>query len=1267
MTQYRTQWPGASIADISGAPVGWTLHDAAYASVERGSPFGRPPASVVFRTPVKSQFLRVHPGDAADFRCVAWDALEADPDAVDVEFIALLMPAVDDPIWHVYTRGQGATPSSFYRLAVDKAAGEVRLEKYASATLTVIDTVAVTIASGVAHWARFRVDGTSIQAVVWPVSEAEPATWQAEAIDSTVTAAGWSALGGQTSGSGAFAEFNIVAAATGGEAAVRPITDAEWMAWADRQDVLRTVCVKLNAVAFAPCTEGLTKHIPIYISDSSYTSKPWDDPANVGFIHCLEKAPAVTREISQAMAGRARTSVGSLVVTNPGGLRNAWLDWLWAKDGVEVLLGDPEWPLADFRPLVVGSLRQQPTGADGRITFELADRSGVLDVPFTTTTIGGTGSQANAFMPDVIGSPVYADVDTYDASTYTYQVASQLDGAIASHEVYDNGNLLQTTGTMASADAGTDVITASAAHGMVVGYTLMWDVGGAGTPPSPLAEGVEYYIQSVPALNQFKLSATPGGAAINLTDAGTGNPPFTAWGWELQASSGRIKLAANPADPRIMVRALSGNFVGHAGFAAKALLVDRGALTGSDFALGFDNVGNGIESGLRVAAESTTMGAVIERVFAGINGWFGWTPDGLLDGGRLGLPDPDDVVMSFTQHDIVAASLAWKVAPIRREAMELQFNRRNYTRGVPQYATNADVFGQEYTVAARLSAAPVATPLESFVVEPRRENVFPTTITDTTDAEAERDRLADLYGRELGAYKFVIRNLRAALIPQGRTVQIEYSPLGWQVWDADTPASPDNAGEMDARLGVVLSVKPDPVARTVELLVVRRMVKRWITFRPDLPPFAFSADLVATVVPEVCYGAPSFTRASTRSFTDYLGAGGTAGSGEVAFQGARRTTPAAGTVDNYARHTEEYAGSSWSGSAQVVSNAAADSNGILAADTVTDSSAVAFELRQQTVSIPDDSSTWYVVQRVKKTTGGTSKTMFVNVDLLGGGTPVAVSARFNSDLGTELGAPASIIEDDGGHWIYKVPIANNGTGNTTLQIVVYPSAAPYNSTAVDTAETGTVTLSRLQVVPGAAVPYRAVGNVYPYYGAMVDQVQYHADTPDGDAISWTVLKGVVVNTATASDVLTYPTPGNVPAPSFAVALDWSPQATGMGTVWLWASYVDASNYTALLHDGTNLIARKRIAGVNHDATIALTVSTSDTFRCAARFSETQGVDVFLDGDKGSNASNTAAPQIGAMFGLGNDGNGTVVGSHCFRRLAICPGDLNDEQMTDFSK
>lgn len=93
-----------------------------------------------------------------------------------------------------------------------------------------------------------------------------------------------------------------------------------------------------------------------------------------------------------------------------------------------------------------------------------------------------------------------------------------------------------------TADASTDVITATA-HPFTDGMAVVLRNSG-GAQPSPLAVGdalyalaTVYYVRDKTA-NTFKLSATRGGAAIDLTSNGTGSNFVCATQWDLFISGG---------------------------------------------------------------------------------------------------------------------------------------------------------------------------------------------------------------------------------------------------------------------------------------------------------------------------------------------------------------------------------------------------------------------------------------------------------------------------------------------------------------------------------------------------------------------------------------------------------------------------------------------------------------------------------------------------------------------------------------------------------
>lgn len=126
--------------------------------------------------------------------------------------------------------------------------------------------------------------------------------------------------------------------------------------------------------------------------------------------------------------------------------------------------------------------------------------------------------------------------------TNTWDTASG--GATANTSAVDFATVASDTGT-ATVDAGTDVFT-STAHGLNDDEAIVWTT--TDTLPAGLSANTPYFVRDS-TTNTFKVSATKGGSAVDITDTGTGTH---SW----QASWGKVR--------RITLHdaSTSGNFLG---------------------------------------------------------------------------------------------------------------------------------------------------------------------------------------------------------------------------------------------------------------------------------------------------------------------------------------------------------------------------------------------------------------------------------------------------------------------------------------------------------------------------------------------------------------------------------------------------------------------------------------------------------------------------------------------------------------------------------
>jgi hypothetical protein len=110
------------------------------------------------------------------------------------------------------------------------------------------------------------------------------------------------------------------------------------------------------------------------------------------------------------------------------------------------------------------------------------------------------------------------------------------------------------TNTQTFTAATTDIITATA-HGLIDGTRIT--VSSSTTLPGGLASSTNYYLRDT-TTNTFKVSTTPGGTAVDITDTGTGTHTLT-WYPEVVGAASKVpleRLIANRTQVQIRINPL---------------------------------------------------------------------------------------------------------------------------------------------------------------------------------------------------------------------------------------------------------------------------------------------------------------------------------------------------------------------------------------------------------------------------------------------------------------------------------------------------------------------------------------------------------------------------------------------------------------------------------------------------------------------------------------------------------------------------------------
>ena len=239
-------------------------------------------------------------------------------------------------------------------------------------------------------------------------------------------------------------------------------------------------------------------------------------------------------------------------------------------------------------------------------------------------------------------------------------------------------------------------------------------------------------------------------------------------------------------------------------------------------------------------------------------------------------------------------------------------------------------------------------------------------------------------------------------------------------------------------------------------------------------------------------------RATEATYFDSAGVLQTAASGEARFDHNPATGESLGLLveplrTNICLQSEDVTTTWTSENITLVANTDVAPDGNSTADTLTDASAGAFGLINQTITIADDNAVYTFSVFIKKTS---SAIFGVNYRLLGGTTEVNAFGRFQPSTNTfNSSAPADAVSEDVGDY-YRISwsITNNTSGNTTMQLILQPAVR----STIDGGDDATVTGS--QVIWGVQVE----AGTFPtsYIPTTSSAVQRNADVPNTNDVSW---------------------------------------------------------------------------------------------------------------------------------------------------------------------
>jgi hypothetical protein len=314
------------------------------------------------------------------------------------------------------------------------------------------------------------------------------------------------------------------------------------------------------------------------------------------------------------------------------------------------------------------------------------------------------------------------------------------------------------------------------------------------------------------------------------------------------------------------------------------------------------------------------------------------------------------------------------------------------------------------------------------------------------------------------------------------------------------------------------------------------------------------------------------------------------------------------TKTNLCLRSEAFDVSPWSLYNLSVSQGYIAPDGNITANLLTDNSVSTYGFSGQAITISGTTSNYIVSVFVQKTVNGTAP--WVGVNLLSSSN---VYARLNTDTGETLN--------------------DSGSGGTYVGVQNFNSSYWRLYMGLPAATTLTVRLFPAVSFAGAYVSTVAATGSSVFWGVQVENgpATLSAATSIPSTYMPTASSTFVRNT----DALTYPTTTLLATNNCSGIINWTQYSYLSSTYSL---FYDANNIVSVSYGGGVLYFTKYIGGNGYSATYNITPVLGTTYKVAWRLSSTAGVDIFVNGVKGTNNSNTSnSSSLGATVSLGEYG------------------------------
>lgn len=382
-----------------------------------------------------------------------------------------------------------------------------------------------------------------------------------------------------------------------------------------------------------------------------------DAVAGTPYADAIEDAPVLERAIDLArLGGRGSRSVGSMTLNNADGAFDYLLDVIIDGRDCTIAIGGHGWARADYRTVCVGAVAAVKAANDDQITIELRDKNFLLDDTMVGAPIT-TGPNAGKPRPILLGHVNNFDITPYlyDVSNLRYYVhTTSLSPNFRPSDVRDAGASLRTaslftfdSGSM-TVNTGTETLTYSSPHNLAVNDVVYFTPLSSGTLFG-LAPLTQYWVIAAGlTANDFRLSLTKGGSAVNLSGGMTDTWITTRQRYYYDAAGASIELSAAPEGRvtidlqavdvgEVMLQGLPHEILQYVLLNhVKPLDFDTAPLT----ALIAAENAQGAQAGFAILDRVNVLD-LFDEIAGATYSWYGWRADGVLTFGRLDMANLD--------------------------------------------------------------------------------------------------------------------------------------------------------------------------------------------------------------------------------------------------------------------------------------------------------------------------------------------------------------------------------------------------------------------------------------------------------------------------------------------------------------------------------------------------------------------------------------------------------------------------------------------------